>query len=66
MISQMLSRLSLLLVMLTLVACSSTIDEPEYVERSVEEIYNQAFDSLKNRNLRRAALEFDEVERQHP
>ena len=62
----MLSRLFLLLIMFTLIACSSTNDEPEYIERSVEEIYNQAFDSLKERNFRRAALEFDEVERQHP
>ena len=66
MTSKMLSRLFLLLIMIILVACSSTNDEPEYVERSVEEIYNQAFDSLKERNFRRAALEFDEVERQHP
>ena len=66
MTSKMLSRLFLLLIMFILVACSSTNDEPEYVERSVEEIYNQAFDSLKERNFRRAALEFDEVERQHP
>lgn len=66
MVSSLFSRLSLLLLTLTLAACSSTVDEPEYVERSVEEIYNQAYDSLLDRNFRRAALEFDEVERQHP
>ncbi len=50
-----------------LVACSDDkTEELEYVERSVEEIYNAAYDSLEKNDFRRAAMEFDEVERQHP
>ena len=47
-----------------LTACSS--DEPAYVERPVEEIYNQAMDKLLAGDTQLAALDFDEVERQHP
>lgn len=49
---------------LALGAC--TIEEPEYVERPVAEIYNNAMELLKNTDYKAAALEFDEVERQHP
>tara|TARA_R110000787_G_scaffold59662_9_gene135221 strand:+ start:15818 stop:16642 length:825 start_codon:yes stop_codon:yes gene_type:complete len=54
------------LLLLWLVAgCSST--EPEaYVERPVEELYNQALADLNNENYLDAARNFDEVERQHP
>ena len=45
-------------------ACSS--DEPVYQERQVEEIYNQAMDKLLSGNAELAAIDFDEVERQHP
>ena len=38
----------------------------EYIERPVEQIYNEAFDELERRNFIAAALQFDEVERQHP
>ena len=49
---------------LLLVACAS---EPEpYVERPVEEIYNDAVDLLLAGDYGGAAREFDEVERQHP
>lgn len=44
-------------------------DEPihlVYVERPVEAIYNQALDALTQGKHLRAALLFDEVERQHP
>ena len=50
-----------------LAACAdSETEEIEYVERSVEEIYNKAYDYMENRDFRRASVEFDEVERQHP
>ncbi|MGC6512029.1 MAG: outer membrane protein assembly factor BamD [Parvibaculales bacterium] len=51
-----------------LVACGggSDVEEIEYVERNVEEIYNKAYDFLENNDFRRASIEFDEVERQHP
>ncbi|MAZ01978.1 MAG: outer membrane protein assembly factor BamD [Sneathiella sp.] len=53
-------------LLLWLVAgCSS--NEPEaYVERPVEELYNQALADLNNENYLDAARNFDEVERQHP
>ncbi len=42
-------------------------DEPEeYVERPVEELYNEAMDSLEATQYNQAAKLFDEVERQHP
>ena len=52
------------LAALLLAACGST--EPEYVERSVEELYNVAMDNLFAGNYVTAAQNFDEVERQHP
>ncbi len=48
-----------------LVACSSD-EELEYVERPVEELYNEAMDSLQEGLYFSAAQLFDEVERQHP
>ncbi|MBT4042115.1 MAG: outer membrane protein assembly factor BamD [Rhodospirillaceae bacterium] len=47
-----------------LTACAS--DEEVYVERPVEEIYNQAMDRLIAGDAALAAGDFDEVERQHP
>lgn len=56
--------LAVSLGVLALAACASK--EEEYVERPVEELYNEAMDSLQKGNLGKAAKEFDEVERQHP
>lgn len=56
--------LVLALCLLALAACASK--EEEYVERPVEELYNEAMDSLQKGNVAKAAKEFDEVERQHP
>jgi outer membrane protein assembly factor BamD len=47
-----------------LAACSS--DEVAYEERPVEAIYNQAMDRLLDGDAELAAVDFDEVERQHP
>lgn len=41
-------------------------EEPQYVERPVEDLYNTAMDSLLVGNYFDAARLFDEVERQHP
>lgn len=38
----------------------------EYVERPVEQLYNEAVDLLAKNDLKGAAKAFDEVERQHP
>jgi len=46
-----------------------TTDEPSaatYVERPVEQIYNDAWHQIRNRSWKQAAQQFDEVERQHP
>lgn len=47
-------------------ACSGDSEDLAYVERPVEEIYNEAVDELEEGNYRVAAPLFDEVERQHP
>jgi len=47
-----------------LAACSSP--EQPYVERSAEELYNQAMDELISGDYAEATRYFDEVERQHP
>jgi outer membrane protein assembly factor BamD len=48
-------------------ACGANDPEiAEYIERPVEQIYNEAFDELERGNFINAALQFDEVERQHP
>jgi outer membrane protein assembly factor BamD len=47
-------------------AFKNSKDEPEYVERPVEDLYNKAVDSAAAGKFRDAAPLFDEVERQHP
>ena len=47
-----------------LAACSE--DEPVYVERPVEELYNEAMDLLEAREFEAAVGTFEEVDRQHP
>lgn len=48
----------------SLAACAS--DEAAYQERPVEAIYNKAMDRLLGGDAELAAIDFDEVERQHP
>jgi outer membrane protein assembly factor BamD len=57
-------RLLSALLLLALAACAS--DEEKYVERPVEELYNEAMDFLEKGNYDKAIKSFDEVERQHP
>ncbi|BAE52660.1 outer membrane protein assembly factor BamD [Paramagnetospirillum magneticum] len=45
-------------------ACSEK--KPEYVERPVEELYNEAMDLVDANEYYKAAQLFDEVDRQHP
>ncbi len=47
-----------------LAACGSKA--PDYVERPVEQIYNEAMDEVDKGSYPNAAKLFDEVERQHP
>lgn len=48
-----------------LAGCSGD-EEPVYVERPPEELYNQALSQLLENNYQQAGKDFDEVERQHP
>ena len=50
---------------LLLGACASS-DEQAYVERPVEDLYNNAMNSLLDSDYPESARLFDEVERQHP
>jgi outer membrane protein assembly factor BamD len=59
------TALALIPALLILTACSGTDDE-DYVERPVEELYNEAQDLLEDGDARRAGQAFEEVERQHP
>ncbi len=57
----------MILIFLLVFSCSSKkIEEIEYVEREVDEIYNSAIDLMNNERFISAAEEFNEVERQHP
>lgn len=56
-----------LLAALAISACAGDDEDAErYVERPVQEIYNEAVDALRDREYIRAAERFDDVERQHP
>ncbi len=57
--------LALVLAMAGLAACGSK-DKEEYVERPVEQLYNEGVDALATERYATAARAFDEVERQHP
>ncbi|MBI3503444.1 MAG: outer membrane protein assembly factor BamD [Proteobacteria bacterium] len=56
---------ALVLSLGALVACSGEKEEP-YVERPVEELYNNAVNAMSTGSYKRAGKLFDEVERQHP
>jgi outer membrane protein assembly factor BamD len=60
-----LGRLLMIVLVALLSACADE-EGPKYVERQVDEIYNNAVDELDRRNYALAAKLFDEVERQHP
>jgi outer membrane protein assembly factor BamD len=47
-----------------LTACAA--EKPKYVEKPVEELYNNAVDQMQQQEWTKAAAAFDEVERQHP
>lgn len=51
-------------LMLLIAACSS--DKEVYVERPVDDLYNDAMNNLEDGDYKRSAKLFDEVERQHP
>jgi len=53
------------LVVVGVSGCTQT-KKPAYVERPVEELYNDALDFLQQKQYRSATETFDDVERQHP
>ncbi len=55
---------ALVLALAVLSACSDKKDD--YVERPVEELYNEAMDLMDKNEYLRASKAFEEVERQHP
>jgi outer membrane protein assembly factor BamD len=57
--------LALALIALALAGCAGKAEEG-YVERPVDELYNQALDLLKADDPHKAAQAFEEVDRQHP
>ncbi len=57
-------RFGLIAAVLALSACSNKKDE--YVERPVEELYNEAMDLIDSGEYYKASESFNEVERQHP
>jgi outer membrane protein assembly factor BamD len=59
------AALALISAVTILIGCSSNQDE-EYVERPVDDLYNEAQDLLEEGNPRAAGRAFEEVERQHP
>ena len=62
-------RLSLPLVLsslLALAACADSDSSLKQVDQPVGNLYNDAFDQLQEKNYKKAADLFDEVERQHP
>lgn len=63
-------KLRLVLVILAsavVASCAGKKDEElKYIETPVEEIYTKALDDMAKKRYARAALYFDEVERQHP
>ncbi|MFX4220586.1 MAG: outer membrane protein assembly factor BamD [Thalassobaculum sp.] len=60
-----LPRVAAAALIAVLAACSSD-DAVEYVERPVEELYNNAYNAALAGDFKEAAPLFDEVERQHP
>ncbi|MBI4184768.1 MAG: outer membrane protein assembly factor BamD [Proteobacteria bacterium] len=57
--------LSALAALWLLAGCAGSQEAP-YVERSVEQLYNEAMDALKTKKYKTAAERFEEVDRQHP
>jgi outer membrane protein assembly factor BamD len=60
------AAIALVATVTILVGCSGNGDDEDYVERPVEELYNEAQDLLENGDPRQAGQAFEEVERQHP
>jgi outer membrane protein assembly factor BamD len=58
--------LAVLVLAAALLAGCGSAPEDAYVERPVEQLYNQAMDNMVGGQYRLAARDFEEVDRQHP
>jgi outer membrane protein assembly factor BamD len=58
--------IKLLAPLIFVTACTEEAPVADYVERPVEEIYNEALTMLEEREYDEASYLFEEVERQHP
>ena len=58
--------LAVALLALVVAGCNTGREEVAYVERPVEQLYNEGMDNLIAGRYEEAAASFDEVERQHP
>ncbi len=52
-------------VLLVLASCADTVKD-DYVEQTVETLYNKALIEMESENYTQASISFDEVDRQHP
>ena len=52
-------------VLLILTSCADTVKD-DYVEQTVETLYNKALIEMESENYTQASISFDEVDRQHP
>ena len=55
----------IVVVLLILTSCADTAND-DYVEQTVETLYNKALIEMESKNFTQAAIAFDEVDRQHP
>jgi len=65
-VTTLVRRVLAVALVVILVGCTGTGEEDDYVERPVEDLYNEAMDLLEASDHRAAAEAFEEVERQHP
>ena len=61
-----LRSLGVLCVLIGLAGCAATGEDAPYVDRPVEQLYNNAQNSLSENKFIEASRLFDEVDRQHP
>lgn len=59
-------RITVVCIMVIFVGACSSKKKPEYVEKPVEDLYNEAMDALEGKDYTTSIAKFDEVERQHP
>jgi outer membrane protein assembly factor BamD len=58
-------RIAAVWLVIAVAACSHS-DNPLYVEKPVDDLYNKAMDAMADENYKAAATTFDQVESQHP